>query len=82
MTSARFEIVRTDAVQPWHARFRAANGRIVWTTENYRRRNAAHDALFHFGRFMYADSTPWPLALLTQRYGSIEVRYVDERGKP
>lgn len=39
--SARFEIVRTDAEQPWHARFRAANGRIVWTTENYSRRDDA-----------------------------------------
>ena len=39
--SARFEIVRTDAEQPWHARFRAANGRVVWTTENYARRRGA-----------------------------------------
>lgn len=41
MSAARFEIVRTDAPQPWHARFRAANGRIVWTTENYSRRGRA-----------------------------------------
>lgn len=41
----RFEIVRTDASQPWHARFRAANGRIVWTTENYSRRRDAVAAI-------------------------------------
>lgn len=43
--SARFEIVRTDAAQPWHARFRAANGRVVWTTENYARRSSALSAI-------------------------------------
>jgi uncharacterized protein YegP (UPF0339 family) len=37
----RFEIVRTDA--GWHARFRASNGRIVWTTETYQgNRRAVH----------------------------------------
>ena len=35
----RFEIVRSDA--GWHARFRAANGRIVFTSEVYTRRRAA-----------------------------------------
>jgi uncharacterized protein YegP (UPF0339 family) len=35
----RFEIVHTDAGH--HARFRASNGRIVWTTEVYRRRGKA-----------------------------------------
>jgi uncharacterized protein YegP (UPF0339 family) len=39
----RFEIVRTDA--GWHARFRAANGRIVWTTEVYARRGKAVNAI-------------------------------------
>jgi uncharacterized protein YegP (UPF0339 family) len=39
----RFEVVRTD--DGWHARFRAANGRIVWTTEVYTRRSAAVQAL-------------------------------------
>lgn len=35
----RFELVHTDA--GWHARFRAANGRICWWTETYARRRAA-----------------------------------------
>lgn len=45
MAAPRFEIVRTDAPQPWHARFRAANGRIVWVTENYGRQKAARRAI-------------------------------------
>lgn len=63
--SARFEIVRTDAAQPWHARFVAANGRIVWTTENYTRKGTADAAI----AALYA---PYPVAL--------PVRIVDERG--
>lgn len=31
--SPHFETVRTDA--GWHARFKGANGEIVWTTEVY-----------------------------------------------
>lgn len=42
---SHFEIVRTDAEQPWHARFRASNGRIMWTTETYTRRGAALNAI-------------------------------------
>lgn len=42
---SRFEIVRTDAAQPWHARFRAWNGKVQWTTENYTRRRAALAAI-------------------------------------
>lgn len=45
MSAARFEVVRTDAKQSWHARYRAANGRIVWTTENYTRRRACLAAI-------------------------------------
>jgi uncharacterized protein YegP (UPF0339 family) len=43
MTDPRFEIVRTPA--GYHARFRAANGQIVWTTEVYARRRAALRAI-------------------------------------
>lgn len=48
--SARFEIVRSDTGdngldQPWHARYVASNGRIVWTTEQYARRGAAVAAI-------------------------------------
>lgn len=45
MSAVRFEIVRTDAEQPWHARFVAANGRVVWTTESYTRRKSALNAI-------------------------------------
>lgn len=39
----RFEIVQTDAEQPFHARFIAANGETVWTSENYAdKRDAQH----------------------------------------
>jgi uncharacterized protein YegP (UPF0339 family) len=43
--AARFEIVHTDAEQPWHGRFVAGNGRIVWTTETYTRRGRVMDAI-------------------------------------
>lgn len=39
----RFEIVRGD--DGWWARFRAANGRVVWVTEMYQRRRAAEAAV-------------------------------------
>lgn len=71
MSAPRFEIVRTDAAQPWHARFRAANGRVVWTTENYARWSAASRAvdLLCAALDLYAQST-------------FEVRDVDERYTP
>ena len=78
MSAPRFEIVRANV--GYHARFRAANGRIVWWTETYTRRRGAFEALAHFGKYAYADSTPWQFAIFTQRYGSVEVRDVDERG--
>ena len=53
--SARFEIVRTDA--GWHSRFRAANGRIVWSTEVYTRERACLRAIemLYVGRSGHAD---------------------------
>jgi len=65
---SRFEIVRSDAPQQWHARFRAANGRIVWTTEQYHRRAAALNAIVAFTREF---GVPWP---------PLGIRDVDERG--
>lgn len=62
---ARFEIVRTDAEQPWHARFRAANGRIAWTTENYARKSTARFAIDTIARTFsplnqcWVDEGPW-----------------------
>jgi uncharacterized protein YegP (UPF0339 family) len=76
--SARFEIVRTDAAQSWHARFRAANGRIVWTTENYARRRGADDAI---DALVYpANRYEGDAAYFNGR--RIEVRDVDERESP
>jgi uncharacterized protein YegP (UPF0339 family) len=72
--SARFEVVRTDAEQPWHARFIAANGRIVWTTENYGRRRDAVAAVMLIGDApSYSNGRDADL---------IELRDVDERDAP
>jgi uncharacterized protein YegP (UPF0339 family) len=60
---ARFEIVRTDA--GWHGRFRAANGRIVWSTEVYTRKASLHNAIDSFVRALsptnqvWIDEGPW-----------------------
>jgi uncharacterized protein YegP (UPF0339 family) len=83
----RFEVVRTDAAQPWHARFRAANGRVIFSTENYARRRGAENAIETMqGRFIYTmrDSVGWgPGDSFVTLYGGgqVEVRYVDERGQ-
>jgi uncharacterized protein YegP (UPF0339 family) len=79
---ARFEIVRTDAEQPWHGRFVAGNGRIVWTTETYTRRGRVMDAIAlltagpHSHR-EYGD-IDWLYVLMNE--GCHEIRDVDERG--
>lgn len=65
MRAARFEVVRSDA--GWHARFRAANGRIVWWTENYPRRRIAYKAV----------TSLW--FAFPQNPSNAEVREVDER---
>ena len=62
MKRPRFEVVRTDA--GWHARFVAANGRIVWTTEVYERERAARRAIAIIG---------------DGQQEVVEFRYVDER---
>lgn len=83
--SARFEIVRTD--DGHHARFIAANGRIVWTTEVYKRRRAAVNALDCIvDPFLGAWVDPYTLQVTYRRDSwnktdavLIEVRAVDER---
>lgn len=101
--SARFEIVRTDGrgddkTQPWHARFVAANGRIVWTTETYSRRGAALNAIASFvepqyagwlDRWWYDDRKAMGDAIVyradswNKKNGLlIEIRDVDERATP
>lgn len=78
--SARFEIVRTDVPQPWHARFVAANGRIVWTTEQYSRSSGARNAI---GSFIDVFGARFGMAAKSVRdeWGAriLEVRMVDER---
>lgn len=81
--SARFEIVRSDAPEPWHARFIAANGRIVWTTEQYSRSSGARNAIASIAdvfraRFALAATQ------LRDEWGIpvIEIRDVDERVRP
>lgn len=89
--SARFEIVRTDAEQPWHARFRAENGRVVWSTENYARRKTAINAVcviareFSWGGVAtWRTDGPWQEVLIEHggfRAG-VPVLMVDERTQP
>jgi uncharacterized protein YegP (UPF0339 family) len=64
-----FEIVRTDAPQAWHVRFRASNGRVVWSTENYASERAAYRAI-HIMRDA-VDARWW-----------VNIRHVDERSNP
>jgi uncharacterized protein YegP (UPF0339 family) len=66
--SPRFEVVQSDA--GWFARFRAANGRIVFVSEVYTRERAAERAMW-----LVRDSA-------IRHYegrADIEVRTVDER---
>lgn len=42
--SATWEVVRTDAEQPWHARL-IANGRVLMTSETYARMVGAERAI-------------------------------------
>jgi uncharacterized protein YegP (UPF0339 family) len=59
--TARFDVVRTNA--GYHARFVAANGEIVWTTEVYTQLDTALDAID---------------LLRGNALGVLEVRRVDE----
>lgn len=47
--SARFEVVRTDAEQPWHFRF-IANGRVVASSETYARKVGVQRGIEAMGR--------------------------------
>lgn len=75
----RFEIVRSDA--GWHARFRAANGRVVWATEVYQRRGKAVHAieLITFGEF-YASPFQAHPEVRCNGGRLLEVHDVDETG--
>lgn len=74
----RFEIVRTDAPEPWHARFRAANGQIVWTSETYRQKASAVRALDVLARFFSPTGQAWVSNVRVGNERTIEVRYGSE----
>lgn len=46
MRRPKFQIYRSPKNGEWYARFRAANGRIVWQTEGYKRRINAEAACY------------------------------------
>lgn len=86
----RFEICRGDDYDsnPWWARYRAANGRIVWVTENYARREGAENALASLAKAMWGSASELVpdqhdglgSYLFHEPSGcTIEVREVDER---
>lgn len=85
--SARFEIVRTDAEQPWHARFVAANGRIVFSTEQYARRagavTAIHAVAAAFSPYGQTQAHDGYVKVLVDHLGDrahhVDIRDVDER---
>lgn len=63
--TAHWEIVRTDAEQPWHIRFRAGNGKVVVSSENYSRRDSAMKAIVSLATaFGALDSNEWVQAIV------------------
>ena len=80
----RFEVVRTDGEQPWHARL-CTNGRIAWHTENYTRRIGAERAIYSLvaalGGTMLSDEGEWNVEGVEKYLGPRlpMVKYVDER---
>lgn len=88
--SAHFEIVRTDADQPWHARL-IVNAEITWRTENLTRKVGAERAILSLARifgWVDPDLGKWSVtesSLLDSRPdgpNAVTVEYVDERPKP
>jgi uncharacterized protein YegP (UPF0339 family) len=53
----RFEIVHTEA--GWHARVRAANAEITWSTEVYTTYSAAVDAVVNLAELFSYDGRVW-----------------------
>lgn len=74
----RFEVVHTNAPQPWHARWIASNGEPRWSTENYVDRQSALEAIYDLAAPIGIQGE-WPLAVNTARHGLVDVRLVDER---
>lgn len=81
----RYELVQTDADQPWHARFIASNGEPIWSTETY----ATHQDALHTIELITGAPVLTRLGLrevaavytLAPATGLLEVRLVDERDK-
>lgn len=71
----RFEICRGD--DGWWARFRAANGRVVWVTETYQRRAGADKAVLAIAGWRRSTEKKVRTVLLGDKV--VEVRDVDER---
>lgn len=72
---SHFEIVRTDAAQPWHARFKADNGKIQFSSENYSRRFTALTAIAGIARSFSPTDQVW---VSTEQHGKArksEVRF-------
>lgn len=78
MSAARFEIVQTDAEQPWHARRIAGNGRKRWASENFVHRRAAVDVIEDAAQHLIERAPDGSLRVMHGRERT-EVRYVDER---
>lgn len=90
--SSRFEVVRTDAAQPWHARFVAGGDLTTWRTENYTRMVGAERAVLSLCRHLGMPVTgmKWNVegvekVLLQGTPDHVVgplVKYVDERAVP
>lgn len=83
-----FEIVRTDAEQPFHARLQARNGELTWSTENYTDLESANAAIGYLASLfsptakatVYADHVQVWLdqAELGQKL-AVQILHLDER---
>lgn len=71
--SARFEIVRTAA--GWHARFRASNSKVQFSSENYTRRSRAVAAVANLLRSVSPTDQVWVSNTRAGGVLSSEVRY-------
>jgi uncharacterized protein YegP (UPF0339 family) len=72
---SRFELVRTDAEQPWHARYVADNGRVLFSSENYTRRFRALNAIANVARMFSPTDQVWVSTTRTAAGMTSEVRY-------
>lgn len=76
MPESRFEIVRTDA--GWHARYIAANGQTVWTTESYRQKATAVRAVDTLARYFSPTGQAWISNVRIGGTHAVDIRYGSE----